>query len=71
LLEVSELLVGDNFFFGYRVLLLARQGVMSPIPEHYLKENFGRIVYEGYPVGYDVEVDHSSKVYCGQPRNWF
>ena len=71
MLEVSELLVGDNFFLDWRILLLARQGIMSSVPEHYFIEKFRRVVYKRNLVRHNVEVLHFSQVHSRQPSYRF
>ena len=46
LLEIRELLEGNDFFFIGSDALLSRQGIMRLVSQHDFEENFGGILHK-------------------------
>jgi len=64
LLEVGELLEGDEFLLLRRLRLVAWERAVRPVSQHHFVKDLGRVLDEGNFVCYDVEEDQLAQVDC-------
>ena len=71
MLEVRELLERDDFLVLWLQILLPGHRVVRLVSQHHFVEDLGRVVYERYFVGYNVEEDDLAKIYNSKTSHRF